>query len=192
LILNSRTYQQSSIPRSNHPDTEAMFACYPVRRLEAEVLIDALCWISGTQESYSSVIPEPFTFIPPQQRTITLADGSIDSSFLALFGRPPRDTGYLSERNNKFSMMQRLHFINSTHIQNKIYRPSFLRKVIKSFRNDDRLIKQIYVSILSRLPTDTEHNTVVEYIHCSGLTKGEAVGDLIWALINTKEFMFRH
>ena len=45
LILNSRTYQQSPIPRSSHPDAESLFACYPVRRLDAEVLIDALCWI---------------------------------------------------------------------------------------------------------------------------------------------------
>ena len=82
LILNSSTYQQSSrvagiLPAIRGRDAldtaEALFACYPVRRLEAEVLIDALCWISGTQESYSSPIPEPFTFIPGENRSIELA-----------------------------------------------------------------------------------------------------------------------
>ena len=64
LILNSKTYQLSSIPRTDSPKGEAQFACYPLRRLEAEVLIDALCQITGTTERYSSTIPEPFTFIP--------------------------------------------------------------------------------------------------------------------------------
>ena len=57
LILNSRTYQQSSIPRSDHPDAEALFAHYPVRRLDAEVLIDALCRLDGRGENY--VEPDP-------------------------------------------------------------------------------------------------------------------------------------
>ena len=64
------------------------------------MLIDALNQITGTTESYSSAIPEPFTFIPQDQRSIALADGSISSSFLEMFGRPPRDTGLESERNN--------------------------------------------------------------------------------------------
>ena len=83
------------------PEAEAHFAYYPLRRLEAEVLIDALCQITGTTEKYSSPIPEPFTFIPEDQRAIALADGSITSSFLEMFGRPPRDTGLESERNNQ-------------------------------------------------------------------------------------------
>jgi len=109
LILGSATYQQSSIPAANYTDAETWFACYPVRRLEAEVLIDALCWISQTQETYSSPIPEPFTFIPGNNRTITLADGSITSQFLEMFGRPARDTGLESERNNQPTDSQRLH-----------------------------------------------------------------------------------
>ncbi|MCP5113927.1 MAG: DUF1553 domain-containing protein, partial [bacterium] len=82
LILNSNTYQLSSTPKSRRPEAEALFAHYPLRRLEAEVLADALCQITGTTERYSSAIPEPFTFIPPDQRSISLPDGSITSSFL--------------------------------------------------------------------------------------------------------------
>ena len=67
------------------------------------MLIDALCQITGTTENYSSAIPEPFTFIPDDQRSISLPDGSITSSFLELFGRPPRDTGLESERNNRLT-----------------------------------------------------------------------------------------
>ena len=98
LILNSKTYQLSHIPRSEDPRAEANFAHYPLRPLEAEVLIDALCQITGTTEQYSSVIPEPYTFIPEEQRSIALADASITSPFLEKFGRSPRDTGLESER----------------------------------------------------------------------------------------------
>jgi len=111
LILNSKTYQQSSIPASNHPETEQFFAVYPVRRLDAEVLIDALCLITGTTEKYSSPIPEPFSFIPENERSIKLADGSITSTFLEMFGRPSRDTGQLSERNNSPTKSQSLHML---------------------------------------------------------------------------------
>ena len=88
LILNSKTYQLSSVAKSDKPEAAALFAQYPLRRLEAEVLIDALNQITGTTEQYSSPIPEPFTFIPEGQRSIALPDGSITSPFLEQFGRP--------------------------------------------------------------------------------------------------------
>ena len=89
LILTSNTYQLSSIPENNHAEDDAGFSThYLPRRLEAEVLIDAICQVTGTTEKYSSPIPEPFTFIPEGQRSIQLADGSISSSFLERFGRP--------------------------------------------------------------------------------------------------------
>ncbi len=129
LILNSRTYQQSSIPQSDDPKAEALFACYPVRRLDAEVLIDALNWISGPLqgEEYENMIPEPYTFVPQTQPTIDLADGSITSPFLEMFGRPPRDTGLLSERNNTPSTAQQLQLLNSSQVQQKIARSYRLR-----------------------------------------------------------------
>ena len=75
------------------------------------MLADALCQITGTREEYTSAIPEPFTFINQGQRSISLPDGSITSSFLELFGRPPRDTGLGAERNNRPSADQSLHLL---------------------------------------------------------------------------------
>ena len=89
-------------------------------RLDAEVLIDALNQITSTTEKYSSPIPEPFTFIPEDQRSIALPDGSITSPFLEMFGRSPRDTGLESERNNRITDAQRLHLLNSSQVQRKI------------------------------------------------------------------------
>src|ERR1035437_8913647 len=82
LILNSQTYQLSSIPRTERAEGAANFAYYPLRRLDAEVLADAICETTGTTESYTSAIPEPFTFIPEDQHAISLPDGSITSAFL--------------------------------------------------------------------------------------------------------------
>lgn len=193
LILNSRTYQQSSIPNSIHRDAERYFACYPVRPLEAEVLIDALCWISGTRESYSSPIPEPFTFIPENQRSITLADGSISSQFLEMFGRPARDTGLEAERNREPTDAQRLHMLNSSHIQNKIERSWRLRNIVKAAKGKrPAMIRQIYFTILSRLPTEAELAAVEGYFRTSGLNQKQVAADLAWALINSKEFLYRH
>ena len=193
LILNSRTYQQSSIPRSNHPKAEAMFACYPVRQLEAEVLVDALGWLSGTNESYSSPIPEPFTFIPEENRTIELADGSISSQFLEMFGRPSRDTGLESERNNQPSDAQRLHLLNSSHVQTKIERSKRLNGLIKASKGKRPvLIGLVYLNILSRYPMQAELAAAEKYFETKGIGTRQGANDLAWALINSKEFLYRH
>jgi len=164
-----------------------------VRRLDAEVLADALCWISGTRESYSSAIPEPFTFIPEENRSIELADGSITSQFLEMFGRPARDTGLESERNNDPTDAQRLHLLNSTHIQNKIERSGRLKGLIRTAKKNRRmLINMIYLNILSRYPTQTEAAASEDYFQTKGITTRQATNDLVWALINTKEFLYRH
>ncbi len=192
LILNSQTYQQSPISRRDKPEAETCFACYPLRRLEAEVLIDALDQITGTTESYSSMIPEPYTFIPESHRSVVLPDGSITSPFLEMFGRPSRDTGLESERNNRPTAFQQLHLLNSSHIRNKIEQSRILRaKMAKYRRNPQRGVDYLYLSILSRFPTYEEQSTVKEYLQDSDRGR-KAYADLVWALINSKEFLYRH
>lgn len=193
LILNSRTYQRSSIPQTDSPEAAALFAYYQVRRLDAEVLIDALCQVSGTHESYSSPIPEPFTFVPEDRPTVTLADGSISSAFLETFGRPPRDTGMESERNNDPTDQQRLHLLNSTHIQQKIERGPRIRELVREAKGNRRaLVEMLYLTILSRYPTDAETVTAEAYLASSKAGLDKAVNDVAWALVNTKEFLYMH
>jgi hypothetical protein len=173
LILNSSTYQLSSIPKSKKPEAAVHFASYTIRRLEAEVIIDALNQVTGTIESYSSIIPEPYTFIPETRRAIALPDGSITSSFLEMFGRPPRDSGLESERNNRITAGQRLHLLNSSHIRNKLNGPG-----IQKLREDPTKAREnLYLAILSRRPGDFDW--------------GDG-GNLAWELINSTEFLFRH
>jgi len=137
------------------PGGRGQFRLYPVRQLDAEVLSDALCEITGTTEKYSSSIPEPFTFIPEKERSIALPDGSITSSFLEMFGRPPRDTVLESERNNLPTANQRLHLLNSSHIS---ARSSKARNssTCSDPRQSARRGHGIFLAILSRFPTENE------------------------------------
>jgi hypothetical protein len=193
LVLNSQTYQRSSIPQSEDPKAEALFAHYPVRRLEAEVLIDAINAVLGAQDSYESPIPEPFTYIPEHEPAIALADGSISSSFLEMFGRPSRDTGLVSERNNHPTKEQRLHLLNSTDIQRRIDRGFRVQNQIRMAKGDHRkAIQNVYITILCRWPTDEEIAAIESYAQRTGLSTDKVANDLIWALLNTKEFLYRH
>jgi hypothetical protein len=190
LILNSNTYQFSSIPATDRSDGDTCFARYRPRRLEAEVLIDAICQVTGTTEKYSSQIPEPFTFIPDGQRSIELADGSISSSFLDVFGRPARDTGLESERNNRPTASQELHLLNSSHIRQKIEQSPKIRELLQARRKPLETIDELYLTILSRYPTAEELRTFREYAQP---VKGRRpMMDLVWALLNSAEFLYRH
>lgn len=232
LILNSKTYQLSSLPTSDRPEAEANFAFYRIRRLDAEVLIDALNQITGTTESYSSAIPEPFTYIPEGFRSIALPDGSISSAFLEQFGRPPRDTGLEAERNNRPTPDQRLHLLNSSHILRKLEQGPKLQEILQAaapkatpklgkaakaakggrfakwgplgrpapFRGAAppapaaqplEVVNTLYLTILSRRPTEEELRTVAEYVQ-SSRSRREAAIDIAWALINSAEFLYRH
>ena len=193
LILSSRTYQQSSIARSDAPRVETLFAVYPVRPMDAEVLIDALCKITGNDEGYSSPIPEPFTWVPETHSTVALSDGSITSRFLELFGRPARDTGLESERNSNPTAAQRRHMLNSTHVHDKITRGPNLRRVLYG-RADGKggAVREAYLLILSREPTAEELKVVAEYATREGANRRAAAMDVIWALLNSKEFLYRH
>ena len=192
LICNSRTYQLSSIPASKNPDAVKYFACYPIRRLEAEVLIDTINKITTTTEKYRSEIPEPYTFIPDDIRAVCLADGSVTSPFLELFGRPPRDTGLESERNNKFTASQRLHLLNSSHILRKIDQSKMIQYQLQGNKPTREIISNLYLGILSRFPTEKEIRTAEDYFKTSGLKTRDCAVDLVWSLINSAEFLFRH
>jgi hypothetical protein len=168
-----------------------MFAHYPPRRLDAEVLIDAICAITGTTEKYVSPIPEPFTFLPEDDRSITLADGSISSPFLEMFGRPTRDTGLWSERNNDMTGAARLHLLNSSDIQARIERSQRIRFALRGQRGAGA-IRALYLLVLSRPPTETEVAAVARHAGSAKLNPKQVADDLVWALINSKEFLYAH
>jgi Protein of unknown function (DUF1553)/Protein of unknown function (DUF1549) len=192
LILNSKTYQLSSVPKGSSAEADANFSHYPLRRLDAEVLIDAVDKITAGTENYSSPIPEPFTFIPENVRSITLQDGSITSSFLEMFGRSSRDTGLMSERNNRPTAEQRLHLLNSSVMQRKIEQSPMIKNLTVPSNGPREIATGIYLGILSRFPTEEELRVVEGYFQSAKLSRREAAVDLVWTLINSAEFLYRH
>lgn len=192
LILNSKTYQLSSVPGSDDPQAAAHFAFYPLRRLDAEVLIDAVDQVTGSTENYSSAIPEPYTFIPPGQKSVDLPDGSITSAFLEMFGRPPRDTGLESERNNRITAAQKLWLLNSSQMRQKIAQSRMIQYQTTSGKTPREMAVGMYLGVLSRFPTEAESQTVETYFKSSRLGRREAAVDVAWALMNSDEFLYRH
>ncbi|MGZ0654818.1 DUF1553 domain-containing protein [Coraliomargarita sp. W4R72] len=191
LILNSRCYQQSSRPVIDGSLPAENFAVYPVRRMEAEVLSDVLNQLTGTSETYISMIPEPFTFIPQDSLTIALPDGSISSSFLQLFGRPERDTGYFSERDSRTNAKQSLHLLNSSHISKKIQHSKWTRGLAAGPFTHERL-RPVYMAFYSREPTEAEVSALQTYDSDNFRKRLESAQDLVWALVNSKEFLYQH
>lgn len=191
LVLNSTTYQLSSLPQTATPEAEANFAHALIRPVDAEVLVDALNQITGGSEEYQSAIPEPFTFIPPDQRSIALGDGSITSAFLETFGRPPRDSGLTSERSSRPTASQRLQLLNGGDIQRKIQQGPKLRALLQA-GGGQQVIANLFLTILSRMPTDGEMKAAGSYAQSAGGNRGQAALDLAWTLINSAEFRYRH
>lgn len=187
VILNSQTYQLACTHQTRDSLAAENFAYYRVRRLDAEVLIDAICQITGTSESYSSIIPEPFTFLPEGHRAIALPDGSITSPFLEMFGRPSRDTGLEADRDNRLTAGQALHLLNSNHVRNKLKQGPGLKELRSGATSAHETAELLYLTILSRRPTDEERAMVEDLC---GYESGAR--DVAWALINSDEFLFRH
>ncbi len=193
LILTSRAYQYSAIAtKAEAAAGESQFAFYPLRQLDAEVLIDAINRITGSSELYTSPIPEPFTFIPDNKPAIALPDGSITSAFLELFGRPARATGMENERVNRTSPSQRMHLLNSSHIQRKIEESAALKAIINPARKPQAIVDDLYLTILSRYSTADEFKYAEAYAKSGVADRRAARLDLAWALINSEEFRHRH
>ncbi len=192
LIFTSTAYQFSSIPRFKGPEARANFASYLLRRVEAEVLIDALNEITGSSDLYTSAVPEPFTYIPKDMSAVALADGSITSSFLTLFGRSARATGMENERVNELASRQWLHMLNSATIQAKLQSGPKLSAILPANGKPNEIAENLYLTILSRFPTEADVKAAEEHAK-TGVTKGRDVWvDLAWALINSPEFLLRH
>lgn len=179
LILTSRTYQQDP-------------PGYPIRPLDAETLQDTFCRIFGTQVSYSSQVPEPFCYFPKWMSTVSLPDGSISSPFLMTFGRPSRDTGRESDRTQEATESQRMFLINSTEINGWIERSWLFRVLPLDEEKRDTSLQYLWLEVLARYPTAEELRKACQVLDQNPGSIQSGPQDLMWMLINTKEFSSRH
>ncbi len=192
LILTSQTYQLSSRTTAANRDDVALFSHYPVKRLTAEQLLDAIDQVTGTTETFWSLIPEPYTYLPRDFRAVQLADGSIETPFLNLFGRPPRDTPYESDRCSRVSMRQAMFLLSSADMEGKVNSGKRIKQLLEPGRRDGDVVEEIYLAALSRRPSETEQQAALAHIGRDPQARAAAVQDVLWAVLNTKEFEFNH
>jgi len=175
LVLNSHTYQRSARTNEWNRNDVAHFSHYYVKRLGAETLLDAIEQVTGKWDTYQSIIPEPFVVMPAGSRATHLADGSVGLPFLELFGRPPRDTAYESERDLQLYLRQTLHLLNSNDVQNKINNSPWLAALLKDVPEDSKVIDGLYLATVSRHPSPQEKSTTFAYVSSASRINSEAV-----------------
>ena len=174
---------------------------FPARRLDAEVLDDAFCTLSGTKRNYQSPAPEPFTFLPPERATVCIEDGSISNGFLTLFGRPARDTGLMDERGQEVTAKQRLYLFNSGSIHQQLGRivgppgkmPDGSLNPIYRLPFHER-VNDLYWKFLARAPQRAETKRLLDNLatRTTNVERWRFPRDVAWALLNSREFLFQH
>lgn len=183
-IARSRVYQQSTATNTTNANDEQNFSRAPLRRLEAEVLLDAVSQVTG--------VPEKFDGAPRGTRAVQLWDSRVDHYFLSLFGRPVRKTACACERIDAPSVAQVLHLLNSDRVHAKLtHEAGAIARLVRGSLDDQRLIEELYFAFYSRPPTAEERNNATEYLRTAS-DRRQAAEDLAWTLLNTIEFAFNH
>jgi hypothetical protein len=182
-ILNSRVYQLGPATKANGDD-EQNFSHARSRTMPAEVLLDAIGQTTG--------VPEKFNGTPEGTRAIQLWDNRMPSYFLQLFGRPARTSVCECERSTEPSIAQALHLMNAEEIEAKIRsRKGTARKLADSEMTPPAIIDELYLSTHSRLPTKAEQAAMLDlFSGKEAITRREAVEDVLWTLLNTKDFLY--
>lgn len=183
-IMNSRTYQLTAQPQGNNvKDTQNYSRAY-ARRLSAEVLLDALNQVTGTSDKYSG--------LPAGTRAIQLPDETVPSYFLDVFGRPKRETACTCERSSEGNLSQTLHIMNSPEIDGKVKDGKGRANLLAaSMKSDGEVVEELYLTALARPPREKELAGALEYLAARKDRKA-GLEDLLWALLNTNEFLFNH
>ncbi|MCA9060690.1 MAG: DUF1553 domain-containing protein, partial [Planctomycetaceae bacterium] len=198
VITQSSTYQLSSTPNEFNVADDQNYSRYYPRRLQAEVLLDAIDDLTGNRTDFAN--------LPPGTRAIALPDNSYNRSspFLKTFGRPENESVCECERVQSSSLAQSLHLMNATDIRGKLAAGGGRAATLaKSDAAPEEKIRTLYLAAFSRAPTDYELQTAVEYLAEQRIdADGNPVDparaasdnfqDLLWALINTGEFLFNH
>jgi hypothetical protein len=186
-ICKSRTYQLSAVPNEFNKADKQSYARYYPKRLQAEVVFDAVCAITES--------PSDFPGLPKDshapKRAIQLPDESFQSYFLDVFGRPQRISACECERVNEASLAMVLHLLNSDEVQGKLARGGGRAdKLAKDARPDQEKITELFLLTQAKKPTTEQMTAAMEHIAKNEKNKKLAYENILWALINSKAFLF--
>ena len=201
-ILQSHTYQRSSVPLDGNRSEQRFYSRYYPKRLMAEVLLDAVSQVTD--------VPTAFTHIgfpggdrqetkeyPLGTRAIQLHDSAVESYFLKTFGRNSRAITCECERSDEPSMVQVLHVANGDTINGKLKeKENRVSRLLAAGHSNADLTDEIFLQTLSRFPIDEEKTRVVELLSQvpgeDAAEKRLVVEDIFWSLLSTREFLFNH
>tara|TARA_Y100001933_G_scaffold151199_1_gene149625 strand:+ start:3557 stop:6013 length:2457 start_codon:yes stop_codon:yes gene_type:complete len=182
VIMNSRVYQLSSQPTELNQAAGKFYAFYKVKRIAAEPLLDAINTATATTTKFQN--------LPAGTRAIELPDTNYPNYFLKTFGKPRRTSVCECERAPDENLAQALHTLNGDTINAKIDEANGrLGKLITAEKSDAEIIRELFLATWSRTPTE-EEIAVCKGIVGEAAERKEGLGDVLWALINAKEFIY--
>jgi hypothetical protein len=194
-IMNSGVYQLSSDANATNQYDGVYYSKYIVKRLPGEVILDAMSQVTG--------VPTAFPNYPAGTRALQLPDTQVVSRFLTVFGRPNRVICDASERSSDPSIAQALHVINGDTLNKKLSAPDgAVSLLLKLGLSDSRILEHLFLSAYSRYPNETERTASLAALRQSREIKGtaaqvlesrrQAIEDMMWALLTSKEFLFNY
>ncbi len=183
-ILQSRTYQLSAVTNSMNVDDTLYFSHCQTKLLPAEVLLDAISAVTATSTKFDG--------LPMGARACQIPDGKMENPFLKTFGRPARELACECERESESNLSQALQLIGGATVNGKLRdEKGRMATLAVSKKTPEEIARDLYQVALSRDPTPAEREAAVKHL-TAAKNRREAVEDLGWVLINSKEFLFRH
>ncbi len=186
-IMTSRLYQLDSQPTATNASDHRFYSYYRVKRLSAESLLDAIDRAAGTQTKFKN--------LPLGTRAIELPDAEYPDFFLNVFAKPKRASVCECERSPDENLAQALHTLNGDILANKIAdAKGRIAKLLtvekdKPAKSHDEIVRELYLAALCRPPSEAELAASKQFLSTAGSPK-ECYEDLMWALINSKQFLF--
>jgi hypothetical protein len=183
-VMNSRTYQLSAQTNEFNKDDNKYFSHAVTKLHAAEPLLDAIC--------YATDVPEKFAGLPLGTRAVQLPDGEVNHPFLKTFGQPGRELACECERESDSNLAQALQLINGPTINEKLRKPdNRIGKLLAKKLSDKEILDELYLVLLTRPPSGDEVKATLAYV-AKAKDRRKAWEDVLWALLNAKEFLFRH
>jgi hypothetical protein len=183
-ITTSYVYGLSSLPTERNVVDTRNYSRHYRQRLRAEVLLDSVCQITG--------VPEDFRGMPDGSTAKEIWTHRVESLFLDSFGRPDPNQDPPCERTSDTTVVQALHLMNSPDLYEKVTSDSGLAaRLAKSEKPPAEIVEELYLSVYSRFPDEEELKIGVGLYENEGADRRKSTEDLLWALLNTPEFVFK-